>query len=167
MAVDKFIPHILGVCLFFFLVPPMIPTDVLRIAVGSYVGSFLLLALGLYVLRQNATLGLAVFLSITALFLENRRRIVNRIYKRATQQGQGSQEGGYPRSLDASPEVAADEVHPSHDEPSHDESKYESTEELGSNDASDMNGKAPINTVGSVTSSVSNFFQKAGLASID
>jgi hypothetical protein len=166
----SYVPHTLFACLVVFLVAPYIPTWLLQATVGTYVGSFLLLALGVYILRQNTTLGLAAFLSIAALFLENRMRVITMIRRGSlkTQMGSGGrEEGSYPSELAASPDLVTDEVHPPHGE---EETRYDAKDDsIETNEVSGigLDGKAPLSTVGPVTSAVSDFLQKQGLASID
>jgi len=167
-----YIPHILVACLIGFLAAPSIPTVVLRWSVGTYVGSFILLAFTVYILRQNMTLGLAAFLFVAALFLENRKRVITMIRRTNSPQqiNTAKQQGSYPSDLGASPDLVVDEVHPPHGESSGEEVRYDAKDEsIESNEVSGIgfDGKVPLSTVGSLTSAVSDFMQKQGLASID
>ena len=160
--------YILAACLLVFLIAPYIPTGVLRWTVGTYVGSVLLLALGVYILRHNTTLGLAAFLSITALFLENRKRVITMIQReRKNRDASTVDQGSYPSDLNASVDLVTEEIHPPHGESTGEEVRYDAKDEsIEMNDVSGMDGKAPLSTVGPVTSAISDFLQKQGLASI-
>lgn len=66
----------LVICLVIFLAAPYVPTGLLSLLVGSYVGVAALLLATLVAVRADMVLGLGVFLAAGALFLENRKRIV-------------------------------------------------------------------------------------------
>jgi hypothetical protein len=152
----------LGVCLAVFLVAPYVPNTALKLTVGNMVGTFVALGLALLILRQDMVLGLAAFLAVTALFLENRRRVISRI-----QSAQSSNEEGSVK-MESAPPLVPGEVHPDFDTPSSEDHPFEPETESGSNkfepvDES-LNEKGPLPTVRNDTDELGSFFQQKGLA---
>lgn len=62
-----------------FVFSTYIPSFLLNLLVGTPVGAVLMLVLVLIVLQSDIVLGLATFLAVAALFLENRRRTVTKV----------------------------------------------------------------------------------------
>jgi hypothetical protein len=147
-----------------FLAAPYIPSIILDPLVGSTVGSALILIFNLYVLQQDAVIGLAVMLAAAGLFLEYRRRVVRMIQSGI---GRQTEEPAKVKQLARpAPNIIRGEVHPPHEEPVVDEHGYISPEESGSNSAERLGQKAPIETVHPDSDSTGELMQELGFARI-
>jgi hypothetical protein len=113
-------------CLVVFLAAPYLPSDVLYMLVGNYIGVFAVLATNLYLLQVNLTLALAFFFACGGLFLENRKRTLTKI--------EGKLQQASIKGINLSPvsnlsvpaeDLVEGEVHPEHDEPTGDQKAYE------------------------------------------
>jgi len=146
-----------------FLFSPYIPYSVLKMTVGNRVGAFLLLGLVIYTLVLDNTIGLAVFLAVCALFLEQRRRTVERV-----KEVHGSKKASI--RMTSAPDIVPGEVHPPSNQPDVEDYSFEPTEETGTNTydkvGESFNNKQPLETVPSQPNEVSEFLQEKGLASI-
>jgi hypothetical protein len=159
MKVSTSVGILVGACLT-FLLSPSLPTGLLNLLVGNKVGAAILLVVVLYFLRQDVVLALALFLAVAALFLEQRRRIVNELsaVKEAKEVPSSVENEGKP-----APDLVPGEVHPSHDEPEVQDHGFEPERETGSNDfervAESQDEKHPLETVPPYPEEVSAFLQ--------
>ncbi len=148
-----------------FLFSAAIPDIVVRLTAGSIVGSFGLLLLTLASLRYDLVVGVAVFLASASLFLESRRRTIDRVVSGTTNQGAPVKELVVPAR-----DIVPGEVHPSRQDAEILDHGYEPTEETGSNTfeavGESQDEKHPLDTVPPEPERVSEFFQAKGLASI-
>ena len=156
-----------------FLVSPYLPYSVLQATVGTRLGAFLLLALVLYVLFLDQTLGLATFLAVAALFLEQRRRTVERVRKvAAADPSSGSNNKFQVEQLTVpAPNIVPGEVHPPRKVADIDDYSFEPSEESGNNKFEQVDesydDKQPLETVPPQPNEVSEFIQQKGLANIN
>lgn len=150
-----------------FVLSPYLPNALLKYTVGNMIGSAALLLLVLYVIRIDAALGLAVFLAVAALFLENRRRTVDTVRKVMT--GEKTSFDVAELSIPAPP-IVPGEVHPPHREPEIEDHGFEPTEESGQNTFEKVDysqdEKHPLETVPPQPNEVSELLQQKGLANI-
>lgn len=152
-----------------FLLSPYIPFSVLKLVVGNRVGAFLLIGLVIYALVLDNTIGLAVFLAACALFLEQRRRTVEKV-----KEVQGSVKASVNEAVEnliiPAPNIVPGEVHPSKRDAEVEDYSFEPTEESGTNtyDKFDesYDEKHPLDTVPPQPNEVSELLQQKGLASI-
>ena len=127
-----------------------------------------MLVLVLIVLQTDIVLGLATFLAVAALFLENRRRTV----KEVTMMLSGGKPPFEVKELSTpAPNLVPGEIHPRHEGSSSEDYGFEPTEESGKNDveslgAESQDEKQPLETVPSQPSLVSELMQQKGLAAI-
>lgn len=151
-----------------FIFSTYIPSWLLHLLVGTNVGALLMLVLVLAVLQVDIVLGLATFLAVAALFLENRRQTVSRV---TTMMG-SSKQLFEVKNLDVPAEnLVPGEIHPKHKESEAEDYGFEPTEESGKNDveslgAESQDEKQPLETVPSQPSIVSDMMQQKGLAAI-
>lgn len=156
-----------------FLVSPYLPYSVLHATVGTRLGSFALLALVLYVLLLDQTLGLATFLAVAALFLEQRRRTVEHVTKVAVAEpSAGSNNNFQVEQLSVpAPNIVPGEVHPPRKTADVDDYSFEPSEESGNNKFEQIDEsydeKQPLETVPPQPNEVSEFIQERGLANIN
>lgn len=153
-----------------FLVSPSLPSPFLNLLVGTYGGTFMLLILVLYVVRQDRVLGLATFLAASALFLEYRRRKVEVVAAAL------SAEKPVFR-VEQLEKPAADlvpgEVHPPRQDPEVEDYSFEPTDETGTNKfdglepGESQDEKQPLETVPPQPGEVSAFLQAKGLAALN
>jgi hypothetical protein len=147
---------------------PYLPTWMLELTVGTTVGALILLVLVLFVLQVDIVLGLATFLAVAALFLENRRRTVSKVSSMMTTK----EEPMRIKELDTPAEnLVPGEVHPDRKDSEVDDYGFEPTEESGKNDfeglgAESQDEKQPLETVPPQPSIVSEIMQQKGLATI-
>lgn len=131
------------------------------------VGSALVLLAVLMVLRQDRVLGLALFLAAAALFLENRRRMVNTV--RVAMVSKESVPAPVEELSSPAPDLVAGEVHPRRDSPEFEDHGFEPADDSGSNGfqrvAPSQNEKEPLETMPPHPEEVSEFFQSKGLGS--
>lgn len=181
MKLSPTVVIILG-SLLVFLLSSSLPMPFLNLLVGNKAGAAALLIGNLFVLRKNIVLGLAVFLAIASLFLEHRRRTVQRV--RESMKGGTSGEGAPIDVLERdAPDLIEGERHPSASEHTYEDYNYEPSgsskgvadeghpsEEpkgeaphLGMGES--INEKAtPLATAPPDSESVSEFFQQRGFA---
>jgi hypothetical protein len=153
-----------------FVGSPYIPTVLLNLLVGNKVSSFLVLGFVLYALSVDSVFGIAAFLSIAALFLEQRRRTVEKVVKM-----NDPKEAPPPFSVEQldkpAPNIVPGEVHPPSKEAEIEDYSFEPTEQTGSNKyepgSDEYNGKQPLETVPPRPGDVSEFLQEKGLANIN
>jgi len=140
----------------------------LELTVGTTAGALILLVLVLLVLQVDIVLGLATFLAVAALFLENRRRTVSKVSSMMTTK----EEPMRIKELDTPAEnLVPGEIHPDHKGSEADDYGFEPTEESGKNDfeglgAESQDEKQPLETVPPQPSIVSELMQQKGLATI-
>lgn len=150
-----------------FVLSPYIPTAFLKYTVGTMVGAAALLLLALYVIRMDNVLGLAVFLAVAALFLENRRRTVDSVTKIITAE---KTTFSVEQLNKPAPNIVPGEVHPPHKQADIEEYGFEPTEESGQNkfESADysQDEKQPLDTVPPQPNEVSEMLQQKGLANI-
>ena len=165
MKVSPTLTVLLGSCLV-FLVTPYLPSYALTYTVGTKLGSAALFALVLYVLYQDNVLGIAVFLAVAALFLEQRRRTVEKIPKIAPTMQAPVAELHVP-----APNIVPGEVHPERKVADVEDYSFEPSEETGTNKYENMDDsydtKQPLSTVPPHPEEVSEFLQEKGLANIN
>ena len=146
-----------------FLVTPYLPTAVLESTVGNKVGCAAILALVLAVVYVDSILGLAVFMAVAALFIEQRRRIVAKVAPIVTS---SVEQLGTP-----APNIVPGEVHPPHKLADLEDYSFEPSEESGANkfEAIDesIDTKQPLPTVPPHPEEVSQLLQEKGLAEIN
>lgn len=136
---------------------------------GTPVGAVLMLVLVLIVLQSDIVLGLATFLAVAALFLENRRRTVTKV----TMMLGGSKQPFDVKDLSVpAPNLVPGEVHPDRKESEVEDYGFEPTEESGKNDveslgAESQDEKQPLETVPSQPGIVSEIMQQKGLATLN
>ena len=152
----------------FFVFSTYIPSWLLNLVVGTNVGALLMLVLVLIVLQTDIVLGLATFLAVAALFLENRRRTV----KEVTMMLSATKPPFEVKELSTpAPNLVPGEIHPEREDSSSEDYGFEPTEESGKNDveslgAESQDEKQPLETVPSQPSLVSEMMQQKGLAAI-
>jgi len=152
-----------------FVLTPYLPCSVLKLTTGNSVGSAVLLMLVLYALSIDEILGLAVFLAVAALFLEQRRRTVQTVSKAIDSKETPSFS---VELLDKPAEnLVPGEVHPSSKDADVEDYSFEPTEESGTNKFEDVGEsvqeKQPLDTVPPQPSVVSEMLQNKGLAHVN
>jgi hypothetical protein len=152
-----------------FLVAPYIPYSMLRLVVGNKIGAFVLIAFVIYVLTRDSVLGLATFLAVAALFLEQRRRTVESVKKGQDPNIQPT----FPveqLSVPA-PNIVPGEVHPPRKDAEVEDYSFEPSEETGTDKydgvSESFDEKQPLNTVPPQPNEVSQMLQAKGLANIN
>ena len=126
---------IFGVSLALFLFSTYIPNWLLKVTVGSVIGVFVLLAAVLYTLSIDSVLSLAVFLAAGSLFLENRKRILNRLNMSNKDLPDTETKLAPVSELDkGAPDIVEDESHPAHETPEKDEDAFQPKEDSGSDE---------------------------------
>jgi len=152
-----------------FLLTPYIPYSVLKMTVGTKVGSAALLALVLYALAVDRIVGIAAFLAVAALFLEQRRRTVDTVRRGADAQEKPTFS---VEQLDKTAQnIVPGEVHPERKEVDTEDYSFEPTEESGTNKYEDLGDsydeKKPLETVPPQPNEVSEMFQAKGLSHLN
>ena len=127
-----------------------------------------MLVLVLVVLQADIVLGLAVFLAVAALFLENRRRKVEKVVRTMTAE---KQPFDVKELSKPAPDLVPGEIHPDRKDSETEDYGFEPTEESGKNDvetlgAESQDEKQPLETVPSQPSIVSEMMQQKGLAAL-
>lgn len=164
MKVSPTLTFLVGACAV-FLLSPYLPSALLGALVGNKLmaGAFLIAAL--FVLRQNIVLGLAFFLAVAALFLENRRRLVT---KAQIALQTGVTHGPVEEVSRPAPPIVQGEIHPEHQEPEVTDHGFEPMEGSGSNDFSkvghSIDEKQPLRTVPPHPEEVAEHLEDAGFA---
>jgi hypothetical protein len=161
---------ILLACAAVFVGSPYIPTAVLTLLVGNKISAFLVFGIVLYALSIDSALGIAAFLSIAALFLEQRRRTVEKVAKL-----NDVKEAPPPFSVEQldtpAPNIVPGEVHPPSRDAEVDDYSFEPMEQTGTNKyepgSDEYNEKQPLETVPPRPGDVSEFLQAKGLANIN
>lgn len=157
----------IGVCLVIFVAAPYLPNAVLKMTVGTTVGTFILLAAATAVLRMNAVLGLGAFLATAALFLENRRRVISKI-KKVAASPTSPQEGEYDKALEPADDLVDNEVHPEHEKPQEEEHGFDPERDAGSNTfervGDSINEKGVLSSAPKATEDAVKAFENSGLA---
>ena len=165
MKVSPTLVSLLAACLIFVL-SPYIPSWILNLTTGTTVGTVILLVTVLLVLNKDIVLGLATFLAVAALFLEQRRRKVVIVTSTMTPETTPFK---IEELVDA-PDLVPGEKHPAPKVADVEDYSFEPTEESGKNtfDSVDetQDNKQPLETVPPNPSVVSELLQGKGLASI-
>ncbi len=150
-----------------FVFSSYLPDTLIRLTAGNIVGSAALLLAVLYFMRIDKVLALAIFLAAAALFLESRRRTVDRVAI-----AMGAEKPVFRvEALDKpAPPLVPGEVHPPRQIAEHEDYSFEPSEEAGTNkfepvDES-LNDKHPLETVPPHPEEVSEFLQDKGLAAV-
>jgi hypothetical protein len=167
MKISPTLSVLVVACLLFAL-SPYIPSWLLNITVGTQVGALLTLVLVLVVLQKDSVLGLAVFLAAASLFLEYRRRTVEKVIR---QMSPGTEPLEVKELSTPAPDLVPGEIHPAHKEADIEEHGFEPTEETGNNTVEPLglesqDEKQPLETVPPQPSMVSQLMQQKGLAAI-
>ena len=137
-----------------FIGTPYVPTWFLRPVVGTRIGSAIILIAVLAVLQVDRVVALAVALAVAALFLEHRRRVVQSFqYKMAVEINQ-------PLPIKNAPNLVRGELHPPAESPAIDEVGPYPEEENG---VSDLEQKAPLDTVDSHNGNTIDILERAGV----
>jgi hypothetical protein len=150
-----------------FVLSPYIPSWILNLTTGTMVGALLLMVLVLFVLQGDIVLGLATFLAVAALFLEQRRRTVLKV---TTALGPDKVPFKVEQLEQKAPDLVPGEVHPDFKGSEVEDHGFEPGDDIGKNtfervDES-QDDKQPLDTVPPNSSEVSEFLQEKGLASI-
>jgi hypothetical protein len=126
------------------------------------------MCLVLYALVQDRILGLACFLAVAAIFLEQRRRVVEKVSK--AEDPKITPSFSVEQLNTPARKIVPGEVHPARKDADIDDYSFEPTEESGSNKFEGVDesfdDKQPSETVPPQPSEVSDFLQLKGLASI-
>jgi hypothetical protein len=160
---------ILVACCAVFLLTPYIPYPILKMTAGTTVGSFVLLVLVLYALAMDKIVGLAAFLAVAAIFLEQRRRTVETVSKMMD----SKEKPAFSVELldKPAPDIVPGEVHPPRKDAEIEDYYFEPTEESGKNKYEPVDEsfdeKQPLDTVPSQPNEVSEMLQAKGLAHIN
>jgi len=151
-----------------FVLSPFLPSWVLNLTVGTTVGAVILFVVVLITLQDDSVLGLATFLAVAALFLEQRRRTVAKVSSAI----QSKKAPFMVEELNVpAPDLIPGEKHPAPKDADIDDHGFEPTEDSGNNkfdpvDESQDGKQPPLETVPSQPSEVSDQLQGKGLASI-
>jgi hypothetical protein len=126
-----------------------------------------MLVLVLVILQMDSVLGLATFLAVAALFLENRRRTVRKV----TSMLSDKQNFEVKDLSTPAPPLVPGEIHPENQGSEVEDVGFEPTEESGKNDfeglgAESQDEKQPLETVPPQPSAVGELLQQKGLAAI-
>ena len=164
-------PIIIG-CLLVFLLAPWVPSELLAVVVGNFVGVFVLLAASVVTMKYNPLDGIAVFLACGVLFLENRKRKLSQIESVGTGDDSSGKRVSTHATVESLTTPADDlidgEVHPEHDTPYENESSFNPKNDSGSNkfDPVDetINEKVPPETLSGSADSMANKYVRDGLA---
>ena len=152
-----------------FLLAPYIPHSLLRLAVGNKIGSFVLIAIVIYVLTKDSVLGLASFLAVAALFLEQRRRTVEVVKK--AQDPKSQPQFPVEQLTVPAPNIVPGEVHPPRKDAEVEDYSFEPSEETGTDKydgvSESFDEKQPLDTVPPQPNEVSQMLQAKGLANIN
>ena len=134
-------------------------------AVGNQISAAVLMGLVLLALAKDRVLGLASFLAVAALFLEQRRRTVEKVTT-VSKPVFSVEQLNVP-----APNIVPGEVHPPRKDAEVDDYSFEPSEESGTNkfEAVDesYDQKEPSDTVPPHPSEVSEFLQVKGLANLN
>ena len=163
MKLSPTLMSLLAACAVFVL-SPYFPTWVLELTVGTMVGSLLMLVFVLITLQHDMVVGLAVFLAVSALFLEQRRRRVIKVTSSLK-----SEEQLDIKELEPAPDLVPGEVHPSFKGSDIEDYGFEPSDDATNKfDQVDLSQdeKEPLDTVPPQPSEVSQLLQEKGLAEI-
>lgn len=151
-----------------FLLTPYIPYTVLKMTVGNTLSAAAILCLVLYTLAQDRLLGLASFLAVAALFLEQRRRTVDKVS--AAMDPRAKPSFNVDQLNVPARDLIPGEVHPPRKDAEVDDYSFEPSEESSTNkyESTDdtYDDKRPSDTVPPQPNEVSEFLQLKGLANI-
>lgn len=165
MKVSPTLVSLLAACLIFVL-SPYIPSWILNLTTGTTVGTVILLVTVLLVLNRDIVVGLATFLAVAALFLEQRRRKVVIVTSTMTPEKVPFK----VEELVNAPDLVPGEKHPPPKVADVEDYSFEPTEDTGKDtfDRVDdsQDNKQPLETVPPNPSIVSELLQGKGLASI-
>ena len=160
----KWLYPTVAACGLVFIATPYMPAYLLKLVVGNVIGVFVLLALTLVAVRQNPTMGMAVFLAAAALFLEQRRRTVSSI------QTKYGGDKAVDNLITPARNIIPNEVHPSHLTPDVDSHDFEPSEKSEDNEFSrvgdSIDEKHALTSGSMTTEKLVEMFESKGLASM-
>jgi hypothetical protein len=134
-----------------FILAPYIPTALLKPIVGTRIGSAAILAGVLAIVQVDRVVALGAAMAVAALFLEYRRRIVSSLPV-----------GDYARvPIKKAPNLVPREEHPAFESPAIEE--VDAKPDSDTNDVTDLDQKAPLETVDSHPSHIGEALERAGL----
>lgn len=149
-----------------FIGSPYLPDGLVHLTAGNMVGAAGLLGAILYTMRTDKVLALAVFLAAAALFLESRRRTVQRVSIAMAAEAPVFR---VEQLSQPAPDLVQGEVHPARQMAEYEDHNFEPSEETGTNKfeavGESLNEKHPLETVPPHPEEVSEFLQQKGLAS--
>jgi len=116
-------------CLAVFLAAPYLPSALVSLLVGNYVGVAAILVANLYLLQVNLTLALAFFFAAGGLFLENRKRTLAKVEAKQLQSIPGTNMAPVANLSVPAEDLIEGEVHPEHDEPAGDRKTFDPSQE--------------------------------------
>ena len=158
---------LLGSCAVFLLTPYM-PYTLLKMTVGNTVSATVMLCLVLYTLAQDRLLGLASFLAVASLFLEQRRRTVDKVS--AAMDPRAKPAFNVDQLNVPARDLVPGEVHPPRQDSEVEDYSFEPSEEATTNKYEPVgetyDEKHPSDTVPPQPSQVSELMQLKGLANI-
>ncbi len=150
-----------------FVFSSYLPDGLIRLTAGNMVGSAALLLTVLYFMRLDKVLALSIFLAAAALFLESRRRTVDRV---AIAMAAEKPVFRVEELSKPAPPLVAGEVHPPRQIPEHEDYSFEPSEETGTDKfepvGESLDEKQPLETVPPHPEEVSSFLQHKGLAAV-
>jgi len=132
------------------------------------VGALVMMVLVLIILQYDHVIGLAVFMAVAALFLEQRRRTVVKVQRTMTTKSEPLE----IKELDTpAPDLVSGERHPGRPQAEVEEYGFEPSEESGKDRFEPVDEtqdhKQPLETVPPQPGEVSEFLQEKGLAHIN
>lgn len=143
-----------------------IPTWIIRFTAGTMIGSAALLLLVLFAVRIDFGIGIAAFMAVAALFLEQRRRLIARIQGKMT----SGKTVETPATLRESAQPASDliegEHHPEEERGREEDHGYKPSEERGDDSSAEDIGsdKHPLQTAGQDTEHIADLLESKGYA---
>jgi hypothetical protein len=157
---------ILGATGLVFLFPGAAPDELLKYGLGTMVGSFGVLLASLYAVVVDPVIGLAAFMAVASLYLEHRRRIMNRLRSNMYASKSGGTEGSLAALVAGSPPTQPGETHPSRPTPEYEDLALSPDEIPASSplEESGLDGKQVLGTAGQETDAVREMLVEKGLA---
>lgn len=157
---------ILGAAGLVFLFPEAAPDELLKYGLGTMVGSFGVLLASLYAVVVDPILGLATFMAVASLYLEHRRRIMNRLRSNVYASKTGGTEGSLAALVAGSPPTQPGETHPERPTPEYEDIGLSPDEIPASSplEESGLDGKQVLGTAGQETDVVREMLVEKGLA---
>jgi hypothetical protein len=139
-----------------FIVTPYLPMWVLTPLAGSRVGTAIMLIAVLAVLQFDVVISLAVALAVAAVFIEYRRRILNKIQNTLILPDQPDMVS----NIGSTRKLVPNEVHPPAEAPS--------IEEVGEQRENDAPGstREPLDTIDTHSEAIAKLMEENGFASL-